>query len=101
VPARVTLNSQALCDANSLILARPIDARYNPKKPLVNPARRSEINAAESHKFHTVVQPSTKSELHGHAIRLSPNHVHSVSPFLPGLIQWAQAPLPVAELQDR
>jgi hypothetical protein len=48
-----------------------------------------------------VVRPSARSGMHGYAIRLLPKHADSVNAFLPGLIKWAQASSPVAELQAR
>jgi starch phosphorylase len=40
--------------------------------------------------FHSVVQPTSRSGLYGYAIRLLPKNPHLLSPFLPGLILWAE-----------
>ena len=42
-----------------------------------------------SYVFHSLVQPTTRSGMYGFAIRVLPRHVHSLTPFLPGLILWA------------
>jgi hypothetical protein len=51
--------------------------------------------------FQAVHQPFAGSGLNRYAIRLLPNHIDSVSPFLRGLIKWARASSPAAELQTR
>jgi glycogen phosphorylase len=101
VPAKVTLNSLSPDEVEVQVLTGLVDADGNPKYPVVISMRPSERDAAGTYLFQTVVQPSARSGLHGYAIRLLPKHADSVSPFLPGLIKWAQASSPVAELQAR
>ncbi len=99
--AKLTLNSLSPDDVEVQVLTGLVDADGNIKNPIVVPMRLSERDAAGAYLFQTVVQPSVRSGLHGYAIRLLPKHADSVSPFLPGLIKWAQAASPVEELQAR
>ena len=101
VSAKVTLNSLSPDDVEVQVLTGLVDADGNLKDPVVIPMRPSERDAAGTYLFQAVVQPSARSGLHGYAIRLLPKHADSISPFLPGLIKWAQASSPVAELQAR
>jgi starch phosphorylase len=99
--AKVMLNSHSPEDGAVQDLTGLVDADGDLKDPVVIPMQLSERDAAGTYLFQTVVQPSARSGLHGYAIRLLPKHANSISPFLPGLIKWAQAPSPVAELQAR
>ncbi len=101
VSAKVTLNSLSPEDVAVQVLTGLVDADGNLKDPVVIPMRLSERSAAGTYLFQAVIQPSARSGLHGYAIRLLPNHADSISPFLPGLIKWALASSPVAELQVR
>jgi len=101
VSAKVTLNSLSPDEVEVQVLTGHVDADGNLKDPIVIPMRLSERDAAGAYLFQTVIQPSARSGLHGYAIRLLPKHADSVSPFLPGLIKWAQASSPVPELQAR
>jgi starch phosphorylase len=101
VSAKVTLNSLSPEEVEVQVLTGLVDSEGNLKDPIVIPMRLSERDNSGSYLFQTVVQPSARSGLHGYAIRLLPKHADSVSPFLPGLVKWAQASLPVGELQAR
>jgi starch phosphorylase len=101
VSAKVTLNSLSPEEVEVQVLTGLVDSEGNLKDPIVIPMRLSERDNSGSYLFQTVVQPSARSGLHGYAIRLLPKHADSVSPFLPGLVKWAQASSPVAELQAR
>jgi starch phosphorylase len=101
VSAKVMLNSLSPDDVEVQVLTGLVDADGNVKNPVVIPMQSSERDAAGACLFQTVVQLSARSGLHGYAIRILPKHADSISPFLPGLVKWAQAPLPVAELQAR
>ena len=101
VSAKVTLNSLSPDDVEVQVLTGLVGADGGLKDPVVTPMRLSERDAAGTYMFQTVVQPSARSGLHGYAIRLLPKHADSISPFLPGLIKWAQASSPVSELQAR
>jgi starch phosphorylase len=101
VSAKVTLNSLSPEEVEVQVLTGLVDSEGNLKDPIVIPMRLSERDNSGAYLFQTVVQPSARSGLHGYAIRLLPKHADSVSPFLPGLVKWAQASSPVAELQAR
>ena len=101
VSAKVALNSLSPEEVEVQVLTGLVDSEGDLKDPIVIPMRLSERDAAGAYLFQAVVQPSARSGLHGYAIRLLPKHADSVSPFLPGLIKWAQASSPVAELQIR
>jgi glycogen phosphorylase len=101
VSARVMLDSLSPADVAVQVLAGLVDAEGNLKDPVAVPMQLSERDPSGACLFQAVVRPSTKSGLHGYAIRLLPNHPDSISPFLPGLIKWARAASPVAELQAR
>src|SRR5579863_4185251 len=101
VSAKVTLNSLSPEEVEVQVLTGLVDSEGNLKDPIVIPMRLSERDNSGAYLFQTVVQPSARSGLHGYAIRLLPKHADSVSPFLPGLVKWAQASLPVPELQAR
>ena len=101
VSAKVALNLLSPEEVEVQVLTGLVDSEGDLKDPIVIPMRLSERDAAGAYLFQAVVQPSARSGLHGYAIRLLPKHADSVSPFLPGLIKWAQASSPVAELQIR
>jgi starch phosphorylase len=101
VSAKVTLNSLSPDDVAVQVLTGLVDADGNLKDPVVIPMRLSERDASGAFLFQTIIHPSARSGRHGYAVRLLPNHADSISPFLPGLIKWAQATSPVRELQAR
>jgi hypothetical protein len=101
VSAKMTLHSLSPDDVEFQVLTSLVDADGNAKNPVVIPLRPSERDAARTYLFQTGVQPSARSGLHGYAIRLLTKQAGSISPFLPGLMNWAQATSPVAELQAR
>jgi starch phosphorylase len=101
VSAKVTLNALSPGEVEVQVLTGLVDADGNLKDLVVICMWPSERDAAGTYLFQTVVQPSARSGLHGHAIHVLPKHADSISPFLPGLIKWAQASSPVAELQAR
>ena len=101
VSTKVTLNSLSPDEVSVQVLAGLVDADGNLKEPVVVPMHLSERDGAGSYLFQTVVRPTARSGLHGYAIRVLPKHADSSSLFLPGLIKWAQASTPVAELQAR
>jgi starch phosphorylase len=101
VSARVTLHALSPDDVAVEVVTGLVGADDEIKDPLVVPMQPAGRDGSGSYLFQTVVQPSARSGLHGYAIRVLPKHMDSVSPFLPGLIKWAQASLPVAELQTR
>jgi len=99
VSAKLTLNSLSPEVVQVQVLTNLVDAQGDLKNAVVLPMLPSGADAAGAYLFQTVVQPSARSGLHGYAIRLLPKHPDSIILFLPGLIRWAQAPSPVAELQ--
>ncbi len=99
--ARVTLNSLSPEDVAVEVVTGLVGADDEIKDPVVVPMRPSKQDGPGSYLFQAVVQPSTRSGLHGYAIRVLPKHVDSISPFVPGLITWARASSPIAELQVR
>ena len=101
VSAKVTLHSLSPDDVEVQVLTGLVEADGNVKNPVVIPMRPSERDAAGTYLFQTVVQPLARSGLQGYAIRLLQKHADSICPFLPGVIKWAQASSPVAELQAR
>lgn len=101
VSTRVTLNALSPEDVAVEVLYGLVDADGTLKDPVAIPMRLSERQTSGTYLFQAVIQPSGRSGLHGYAIRLLPHHADSISPFLPGLIKWAQGTLPVAELQAR
>jgi hypothetical protein len=101
VSARVAPHSFSSDDVEVQVPTGLVDADGMVKNLAVIPRRASERVAAENYLFQIVVQPSAGSGLRGRAVRLLLKHTDSVSLFLPGLIKWAQALSPVAELQAR
>src|SRR5579872_312309 len=101
VSAKVTLNTLSPDEVSVEVLAGLVDADNNLKDPVVLPMHLCERDPSGSYLFQAVVRPSARSGLHGYAIRVLPRHADSIRPYLPGLIKWAQAPAPVAELQAR
>ena len=99
--AKVTLSSLSPEDIEVQVLAGLVDADGNLKDPIVMPMRLSERDESGAYLFQTVIQPSARSGMHGYTIRLLPKHADSITAFLPGLIKWAKASLPVVELQAR
>jgi hypothetical protein len=101
VSARVALHSFSSDDVEVQVPTGLVDADGIVKNPGLIPRLASERVTAENYLFQIVAQPSAERGLRGRAVRLLPKHTDSVSLFLPGLIKWAQALSPVAELQAR
>ena len=101
ISAKVMLNALSPEDIAVELVTGLVGADDEIKDPVVVPMRPSGTDSSGSYLFQTVVQPSTRSGLHGYAIRVLPRHVDSISAFLPGLITWARASSPVAEFQTR
>ena len=99
--ARVALNSLTPDDVVVQVLTGLVGADGELKEIVIVPMQSSGQDGCGSYLFQAVVQPSSRSGLHGYAIRVLPKHLDSISPFLPGLITWAQASLPAALLQPR
>ena len=99
--ARVTLNSLSPRDVAVQVLTGLVDADGNLQDPAVIPMRLTGQESSGTHLFQAVIQPTSRSGLHGYAIRVLPSHPDCVGPFLPGLIKWATSASPVAELQAR
>jgi starch phosphorylase len=57
---------------------------------VARPMQSCQQDSPGSFSFHSVVQPTSRSGLYGYAIRLLPKNPHLLSPFLPGLILWAE-----------
>jgi starch phosphorylase len=101
VSARVTLNSLSPRDVAVQVLTGLVDADGNLQDPAVIPMRLIGQESSGTHFFQAVIQPTSRSGLHGYAIRVLPSHPDCAGPFLPGLIKWATSASPVAELQVR
>ena len=99
--AKVTLNSLSPEEVQVQVLTNLVDAQGDLKNAVVLPMLPLGVDVARANLFQTVVQPSARSGLREYAIRVLPKHPDFISLFPPGLIEWAQAPSPVAELQAR
>ena len=101
MPAKVKLLSPSPEEVEVQALGVLVDADGNLKQPIFIRRQLSKHDPARTYLFRTVIHPSTRTDIHAYAIRLLPKHADSVSVFLPGLMKWAQASSPVAELQVR
>jgi starch phosphorylase len=101
VSARVSLNALTPNDVAVEVVTGLVVADEEIRDPVIVRMQPSGPDGSGYYLFQAVVQPSVRSGLHGYAIRVLPKHVDSISPFLPGLIKWARASSPVAELQTR
>jgi hypothetical protein len=98
MPASAALNSQSLDGVGYLALTCPVCARRDLSGPLLNSRPRDEMDAPRLSKSDPVVQPSTKSGLHGCTTRSMPHHTDSRGPLLLSRTKPLGAALPVAEL---
>jgi starch phosphorylase len=101
VSAKVTLKGLSSEDVAVEVVTGPVGARGEIKNPVIVPMIASAQDGTGAYLYNTVIQTSARSGLHGYAIRVLPRHVDAVSSYLPGLITWAPASTPVAELQVR
>jgi glycogen phosphorylase len=101
VTAKVNLNSLSTDDVAVEVLTGLVGADDEIRDPSVVCMRLVRQDDSGSYLFQTVIQPNARSGLHGYAVRILPKHVDSLGPFIPGLIKWARASSPVAELQTR
>jgi glycogen phosphorylase len=101
VTARVTLNCLTPEDVVVEALTGLVGVTGEIKNPVVVPMLLSARDTSGNYLYQGVIQTSARSGLHGYAIRVLPKHIDAVTPYLPGLIKWAPASSPVAELQLR
>jgi starch phosphorylase len=88
VSARVVLNDLTPEDVAVQIVSGSIDASGEITNPGTIPMQPTGKDGAGD-LFQAVWKPSTKTGLHGYAIRVLPRHPDLISSFLPGLITWA------------
>jgi len=101
ITASVFLNGLSPEDVQLEILAGPLNGEGEMTDVKIVPMKACEREASGNHIFDATLRPSGRSGLYGYAVRILPRHQDIVSPFLPGLIAWAKAAAPVAELQMR
>jgi starch phosphorylase len=89
ISARVALNGLNPEDVTVEVVSGRVDAHGEVLDPVVIAMQPSGPVNSGSCSFGAVLQTSTRSGLHGYAIRVLPKHPDSVSPFLPNLISWA------------
>jgi starch phosphorylase len=88
VSARVALNDLTPEDVVVQIVSGSIDASGEITNPGTIPMQPTGKDGSGD-LFQAVWKPSTKTGLHGYAIRVLPRHADLISSFLPGLITWA------------
>jgi glycogen phosphorylase len=88
VSARVALNDLTPEDVAVQIVSGSIDASGEITNPGTIPMQPTGKDGSGD-LFQAVWKPSTKTGLHGYAIRVLPRHADLISSFLPGLITWA------------
>ena len=101
VSAKVTLPGLPSEDVAVEVVTGLVGARGEISNPVIVPMQPAGQDGSGAYLYNTVVQTSARSGLHGYAIRVLPRHVDAVSSYLPGLIAWAPASSPVAELAVR
>lgn len=101
VSAKVMLSGLSSEDVAVEVVTGLVGARGEISNPVVVPMLPAGQDGSGAYLYNTVVQTSARSGLHGYAIRVLPRHVDAVSSYLPGLIAWAPASSPVAELVVR
>lgn len=101
VAAKVMLNGLAPEDVAVQVVSGLVGAGGEIKRPAVVPMLASGQDGAGVYLYQAVIQTSSRTGLHGYAVRVLPQHADAISSFLPGLIKWAPAASAVVELQVR
>jgi starch phosphorylase len=101
VSASVALNGLAPKDVTVQVITGQVNGSGDMADVTVVAMEPNGQDAAGKSLFQAVLRCSSRSGLHGYAIRVLPRHPDAVSPFIPGLIAWASPPSPVPELALR
>jgi starch phosphorylase len=101
VTARVTLNGLAPDDLTVQVMTGPVNGNGTMEEVAIVPMDPVGNGSSGDSLFQAVLQPSSRSGLHGYAIRILPRHADAVNSFIPGLIAWASLAQAVPELQAR
>lgn len=89
VSARVALDDLTAEDVAVQVVSGSIDASGEITNPGTIAMRHAGKDGSGGDLFQAVLKPSTKTGLHGYSIRVIPRHPDLISPFVPGLITWA------------
>jgi starch phosphorylase len=89
VSAKVFLDALTADDVVLQILEGHVDAHGEIQEPVVTTMHPQDRDGSGSVLFRAALR-SSRSGLHGYAIRLLPNHPDAVTPFMPGQILWAE-----------
>jgi len=89
VSARIFLDSLTPADVAVQVIIGRVNADGEIKAFAVTPMQPSGENSGGSYLFQAEIQAAARSGLHGYAVRVLPKNKHSLTPFLPGLILWA------------
>src|ERR1017187_3715732 len=89
VAARVALNDLTAEEVAVRVVSGSIDASGEITNPGTIAMRHAGKDGSGGDLFQAVLKPSTKTGLHGYSIRVIPRHPDLISPFVPGLITWA------------
>jgi starch phosphorylase len=101
VSASVALNGLAPNDVTVQVITGQVNGDGDIADGTVVPMEPNGHDASGNSLFHAVLKCSSRSGLHGYAIRVVPRHSDAVSSFFPGLIAWARETSAVPELQLR
>jgi len=86
--ARVALNALAPEDVAVEVVSGSINAVGEITNPETIPMGYAGKDVSGADLFQAVLKPTTKTGMHGYAIRVLPRHPDLISSFLPGLITW-------------
>ena len=101
ITASVFLNGLSPNDVQMELLAGPLNGDGEITDITIVPMIAGERDESGNHIFGATLTPSSRSGLHGYAVRVLPRHEDILGPFIPELISWAKVASPVAELQVR
>ncbi len=98
VTANVNLNGLGANDVTVEAIVGKMNGNGEMVDVAIAPMKPVGFDPSGNSRFEATLQPSSRSGLHGYAIRVLPQHADAVSPFIPGLITWASSS-PIRELQ--
>jgi starch phosphorylase len=101
VSARVNLNGLDPEDVGVQVLSGQVNGSGDMSDVEIVPMRAKGYDASGISLYEAVLKYTTRSGLHGYAIRVLPRHANAVHCFVPGLITWGSKAAAVSELQLR
>ena len=89
ISARVQLAALTPDDVAVELVTGKVDADGEITDPMVVAMTSADRDSSGKYLYQGVLRPTSRSGLHGYAIRVLPRHADAITRFLPGLIVWA------------